>query len=64
MRVHRSLLRQAQEMGFVFLRQARHGQLWRHIATGRTCLISRAENHKGHHRSMANAVSELHRAAS
>ena len=51
-------------MGFVFLRQARHGQLWRHIATGRTCLISRAENHKGHHRSMANAVSELHRAAS
>lgn len=58
------LIREARSLGFEFLRRARHGELWRHPATGHVAALPRAANTSNQFRTRLNVLRSLRRAAS
>lgn len=61
MKLNARILEEARRLGFQFVRNARHGELWRHPSTGRSVSIVSRQNAK--RRCLYNQLATLKRAA-
>ena len=59
----RVLRREAVNLGFQFVRDARHGEIWKHPLTGRVAMLARSSNVAGYQRGWTNQLKQLQRAA-
>lgn len=61
--VCRILRREALNLGFEYVRDAKHGELWRHQLTGRVAMLARTSNLGGYQRGWTNQLKHLQHAA-